>query len=92
MEKLIEIVLRIETMIREVFEEWKNKNNTQLIPAEVPLKEKWLSTSEVKFLLDRKERMLYEYVRQGKLIARKRGGVNVYLEESVKRFLNGNEQ
>jgi hypothetical protein len=83
MEKLIEIMLRIETMIREIFEEWR--------PAQVPLKEKWLSTSEVKFLLDRKERMLYEYVRQGKLISRKRGGVNVYLEESVKRFLNGNE-
>jgi hypothetical protein len=90
MERLIEIVLRIETMIREVFEEWKNKSTMQLIPAEVS-KEKWLSTSEVKFLLDRKERMLYEYVRQGKLIARKRGGVNVYLEESVNRFLNGNE-
>ncbi|WP_285054544.1 helix-turn-helix domain-containing protein [Pedobacter ginsengisoli] len=91
MERLIEIVLRIETMIREVFEEWKNKNSTLMIPAVVPLKEKWLSTSEVKFLLDRKERMLYEYVKQGKLIARKRGGVNVYLEESVNRFLNGNE-
>lgn len=89
MEKLIEAMLRIEMMVRELFEEWKNKNR-QLISAEVPV-ERWLTTSEVKFLLDRKERMLYEYVRQGKLIARKRGGVNVYLEESVKRFLNGTE-
>lgn len=50
-------------------------------------RERWLDAATTKFMLNKQDKTLYNYVRKGWITCKKLGGVNVYLESSILSFL-----
>lgn len=80
------ILLRIEKLLIQYFEDQRAH---LLELKEASRREVWLDTATTKFTLQVGDRMLYNYVSQGKLISEKRGIANVYLESSVLELKKG---
>jgi len=78
------ILLRIESILGNYFENsLKYKKKAQ----KANKKKRWLDASTTKHMLDVGDRMLYNYVQRGELIAEKRGNANVYLESSILKLI-----
>ncbi|MBB5437264.1 hypothetical protein HDC92_000932 [Pedobacter sp. AK017] len=80
------ILLRIERLLRQHFKEQQQHLEEMKKAAE---KEHWLDSATVKQMLRISDRTLYEYARKGKLVCKKRGSVNFYLEASVLKLMKG---
>ncbi|MNK94130.1 hypothetical protein D3C87_1143220 [compost metagenome] len=78
------ILKRIEFMLQTYFEE---QRAARLQMYEAANKEKWLDSQTVKLMLRKGDRTLFNYVQSGKLISKKIGGANFYLQSSVMNFL-----
>lgn len=80
------ILLRIERLLRQHFAEQRAHLEEMKRAAE---KDHWLDSATVKHMLRISDRTLYEYTRKGKLVCRKRGSINFYLEASVLKLMEG---
>ncbi|MDR6783343.1 hypothetical protein ABIE26_000169 [Pedobacter africanus] len=80
------ILLRIERLLFLYFEEQRAYLAEMKKAAE---KDHWLDSATVKQMLRISDRTLYEYTRKSKLVCRKRGSVNFYLEASVLKLMRG---
>jgi hypothetical protein len=84
---MIAILKRILALLEIYFEE---RRAEQLQASLLANKDSWLDCQTVKLMLRKGDRTLFNYVQRGKLICKKIGGANFYLESSVRKFLNEN--
>jgi hypothetical protein len=82
---MIAILKRILALLEIYFEEHRA---TQLQASLMAKKDNWLDCQTVKLMLRKGDRTLFNYVQNGKLISKKIGGANFYLESSVMKFLS----
>ena len=78
-------LLTIIALLREFLEVWKAHHEEIRKAAE---KEVWYDPETTRNMLRVGDRMLNNYVRSGKLISKKIGKANLYLESSILRLIN----
>jgi len=84
---MLNILKQILALLQLYFEE---RRREQLALRLAQQQDVWLDAGTVKQILRVGDRMLYNYVQQGKLICTKRGLANYYLEASVMALKKGN--
>ena len=82
---MIAILKQILYLLEAFIEERRREQLELKLAAQ---KEIWLDSTTTMFMLRVGDRQLYNYVRSGKLISRKRGAANTYLESSVLSLMN----
>jgi len=83
---MIAILKRILLLLETYFEEQRVE---QRLMKEASTRDNWLDCHTAKMMLRKGDRTLFNYVQAGKLISKKVGGANFYLESSVMNILNG---
>jgi len=83
---IIDILLRILDLLELFYQEYQQVRSERILAAQ---QEVWLDAYTTRMMLRVTERTLYNYVQQGKLVARKRGATNFYLQSSVLALMNG---
>lgn len=86
---MLAILKRILALLEIYFEERRAEQRQLTLAAS---KENWLDCQTVKLMLRKGDRTLFNYVQNGKLICKKVGGANFYLESSVMKFLDGSQK
>lgn len=81
---MLAILKRILALLEIYFEERRAEQLQLKLAAN---KENWLDCQTVKLMLRKGDRTLFNYVQNGKLICKKVGGANFYLESSVMEYL-----
>ncbi|TCC97198.1 hypothetical protein FBD94_16795 [Pedobacter hiemivivus] len=81
---MIAILKRILLLLETYAEERRAERLQMQIAAD---KERWLDCQTVKLMLRKGDRTLFNYVKNGKLVSKKIGGTNFYLQSSVMNFL-----
>ncbi|MBB5438561.1 hypothetical protein HDC92_002237 [Pedobacter sp. AK017] len=81
---MLAILKRILALLEIYFEERRAEQQQLKMAA---LEDNWLDCQTVKLMLRKGDRTLFNYVQNGKLICKKIGGANFYLQSSVMKFL-----
>lgn len=82
---MLAILKRILFLLEAYFEAQRTEQLRLQLMAN---KETWLDSQTVKHMLRKGDRTLFNYVQTGKLICKKIGGANFYLQSSVMGLLN----
>lgn len=83
---MLAILKKILRLLEMYLEE---QRAAQLLIRQNAMKENWLDCQTVKLMLRKGDRTLFNYVQRGKLVSKKIGGANFYLESSVMEILRG---